>query len=205
MDNLTVSENTTSQEKVSKKSPLIKVIVPLLLLVVLGVLGFIFRDRILQLVFPKYTNSTPVTQVNESGESTFGSLLGDGVLGDIDFENLDSEFKEDIDPLIKSQGYVVNFDKQEDKEEYWVFGQIENINGQEIDILITKPDFLSTVKATYTCKEDKSILLAKENLTILATNINVSELIRPGYLIYTKCLKEGCTEIGDSCILVKMD
>ena len=46
IDNLTTPKNITSQEKVSKKFSFIKIVIPLVLLLILGGLGFVFRDRI---------------------------------------------------------------------------------------------------------------------------------------------------------------
>jgi hypothetical protein len=79
MDNIPAPENITSQEKVSKKSPLIKIIVPLILLVVLGVLGFVFEDRILEYFGIRKEFSQDINKNSTSEESPFSILAGNTI------------------------------------------------------------------------------------------------------------------------------
>lgn len=201
MENITELENNVSGSKVSRKSFFIKLFFILIVLVILGVLGFVFRDRLLELL--SFKNTTSVSNPQETEDNIFGNLLPE--VKELNFENLDPQFKEEIQPLINGQGEFIDWYHIVQDEKPWIFGQIKSVDGDSIGINISRSVPMGLVEATYSCPQEKSILLARKNLEILDTNINVSDLIKPGYLLYIKCLNEDCTQLGDSCILVKMD
>jgi hypothetical protein len=209
MPNNTESEVIENQkESLKRKSPFKAVF--LLLIVVVSALVLIFKDRVLTIL---KLNTDPISPphdlVEETRENPFGDFLdsqeeGD-FIGEINYDNLDSTFQEEILPITLKQGVFIDWEKESSLYQGWIFGQIESLNDNSMIILITKPENIGTKSVIYTCKEEKSIILAKENLEVLGTHIEVSKIAKPGYLLYTKCLNEDCTELGDSCVLVKMD
>jgi len=72
MENITELENNVSGSKVSRKSFFIKLFFILIVLVILGILGFVFRDRIKDLTTKP---SELVVQNQENGESPFYFLI----------------------------------------------------------------------------------------------------------------------------------
>ncbi len=213
MDNISAPENIVTEEKVLKKSPLLKILLILVFLAVLGVLGFLFKDNILNLFFPKDIDieSVSTSQVEPSQDNPFGEFIGDEVdeeVWETDFSGLDEKFKEEdeISNLINATGQFVDWSQDWNWETSWVLGTILSISEDTMNIRFDMPDSMSGVEkeVTYLCDEDKSMLMSKSNLIILDAGINVYEKTESEYFVYSHCLDEECTKIGNGCVIVKM-
>jgi hypothetical protein len=199
-----VETNTQSKSnKCSRKKFLMFFIAVCSLVVVLLLLFTLFKTRFV-------IEKKPLPEaVSENGESVFSNLLNntDSETNnyEVDLNKLDEDFKEEISPLISNAGTMfVDWDSPWRWETSWIFGGIVSATDKEIVINVTKPEGMGTITASYTCEPSKAILMARENLVILATGITFLNTAKPGYLIYTHCLNEKCDQVGNGCILVKM-
>lgn len=192
-----------------RKRFLIVFIIALLLLGAL-VVSAVFLDRLNISVLSKFLKNSEEQKVIPSGsESVFSALLKDTKEGtesyEVDFDKLDPTFKEEVSPLIYRGGEMfVNWGDPWSWQSSWIFGEIKDINDSEMVIGVIKPEGKGTIEVPYSCESNKTLLLARENLTILATNIKVYGYAKPGFLIYIHCLNEKCTEVGNGCVVVKM-
>ncbi|MBW6442137.1 hypothetical protein K0B04_04540 [Patescibacteria group bacterium] len=188
MDNIPVPENTTSQEKVSKKLPLIKVIIPLLLLVVLGVLGFVFRDRIFYSP-TSYDNEEEVAKPSDSGESSFGNMLGNNL------SESDRQLLQEYTPGENEiRGIFTSYDNGNVVTERGPFTLSDNfilfcrsdvmiINGQEVDASDVFVDYSNTpnnLKVDMIKEANRNI--TPEKRIFLLENYPIGAPIKLGFL-----------------------
>lgn len=209
MDNL---ENDLVQEKkVHKKTFLLKSLLLFVILILLGVLFYVFKDKITGFlpIILKNTKTNIVSQTEPSPDSPFGDILDKQkteVVGETDFTKLDVGFKEEIVSLVSRTGQLVNWGEDWNWKTSWVFGKIISLENNKVKISFVKPDSMQGQVKEFEpfCDKEKTIILSKENLVILDADVDIDNAIQPGYLIYTHCLDEECLQLGNGCVVVKM-
>ena len=122
----------------------------------------------------------------------------------VDFDKLDPVFRKEITPFLLSGDFWPNGTEKWGWQTSWICGRVIAINEYEITIDTIVPDDKGAFVAQYSCEKNKTILLGSENLNVIATNINFYYEVAKGNYLYTHCLNEECTRVGNGCILERI-
>lgn len=163
------------------------------------------------LFFGKYfigNKASPET-TSEDDPSIFSTILNDTEEATDSYEvtpnKLDPNFKKEVTPFILLDKKIyTDLGVSWSWESSWMFGDIVDITETNIKISVSIPDDLGTIEAKYICEQSKSVLVERESFRVLATNIDFYKNAKPRYLMYTHCLNENCSEVGNGCVVVKM-
>lgn len=139
--------------------------------------------------------------VNDTEHKTDGARISEDYK--VDFSELDMAFKKEINSFLSSGNFWPDGADKWYWQTSWICGRVLDINDSDITIATIVPDGKGVLKAQYNCERNKTILMGAQNLNVLATNINFYREVRLGSLIYTHCLNEECTKLGNGCISMR--
>ena len=176
------------------------------------ILFLIFLSAVSFILLKNYINSKK--PVIEEKQSPFSDLIKkdkqfSGELNeyDIDLDNLEESFESSISSLIEKQGHFIDWDEPWNWEDSWFMATIQDINKNTINLEFTYPDQLKdTIKEVpYECIENQTLVMSRYNLELIGSHINIYEKAKPGFLIFSHCLDENCSSIGNGCVIVDME
>ena len=185
MPNNKEPESPMTQETVYKKISLLKFLIPLLILLIIMGLVFLFKDRIFDLLdmqkAPKISDTVSNEVVNETG-SPFGSMVGNGSNDKGDYAYLD-EYNY---YAMSSQGSPYKFLKYEDGKIF-----LKNFRGDNPEeivsyslstnyvILCTKFDVVNVLIDFSRYSDEDKINVAKKSLGV---SVEKKETLLKNYL-----------------------
>ena len=197
--------------EVHKKSFLGKLLLIVFILLVLGVLFYFFKDKIIRFLpfISKYQQSTVASKSEPSSDNPFGEIVDkqkNQLVEETDFSKIDVGFKEEIGNLINKTGTLADWGMEWNWETSWVFGKVMSLEDNKVEISFIKPDRMQDQVREFDsfCEKEKTVLLSRENLVILDADVDIKSAVQPGYLIYTHCLDAECLKLGNGCVVVKM-
>ena len=125
-------------------------------------------------------------------------------------QELDSDFRDSVSSLINKRGHFIDWENENENwnwENSWFMATIKEVNQNNITIQFSMPSELKeTIKVvSVDCPNEKTLVTSRYNLEVIGSHIDILKEAKPGFQIFSHCLNEECSIIGDGCVLVDME